>query len=307
MSEPVLVILAAGLGSRYGGNKQTDGVGPNGEILMHYSIYDAVQAGFSKIVLLIKENIYGLVKNLCGDEVSKLTTPDGRKVEIVYAYQEYSSIPKFYKIPAERTKPFGTVHALLCTRSAIDAPFVVINADDYYGPEAYKAAYASLSALKPSGEAMMILYRLKNTLSPLGAVNRGVCRVTDGYLSQVDETYDITLGEDGVIRDANGSDGCAVLDPLSGVSMNIWGFMPSIFDDMEQYFDDFMRNIPENDIKSECLLPIMVDSFIKDGKLTVQALETDAEWFGVTYLQEKEYVKKKLLALHEAGVYPEAL
>lgn len=307
MKEPALVVLAAGLGSRYGGNKQVDGVGPNGEILMEYGIHDAIAAGFHKIVLLIKPDILELVKHLCGDKLEKTIAPDGRPVELVYAFQDYSSVPSFYEIPAQRTKPFGTVHALLCTKDVIDEPFVVINADDYYGPEAYRAAYQSLKRLAPQGEGMMVIYKLENTLSPRGTVTRGICRVKDGVLDGVTETYKIKRCDDGIIRDLIGENEGIVLDPQAGVSMNFWGFMPSVFPDMERYFEDFLHGLAPADIRSECLLPVMVDQLISEGKLSVKVLKTDAHWFGITYQSDKPQAREALSALHAAGLYPDKL
>ncbi len=307
MKEPALVVLAAGLGSRYGGNKQVDGVGPNGEILMEYGIYDAIAAGFHKIVLLIKPDILDLVKRLCGNRLEKAAAPDGKPVEVVYAFQDYSSVPAFYTIPPQRTKPFGTVHALLCTKDVIDEPFVVINADDYYGPQAYRAAYQMLSKLAPQGEGMMVIYKLENTLSPRGTVTRGICRVKDGTLAGVTETYKIKRCDDGIIRDMIHENEGIVLDPKAGVSMNFWGFMPSVFPEMERYFHTFLQGLSPTDIRSECLLPVMVDQLISEGKLSVKVLETDSRWFGITYQSDKPQAREELAALHAAGVYPDRL
>ena len=181
-----LVIMAAGLGSRYGGNKQTDGVGPNGEILMEYGVYDAVRAGFDKIVFIIKPDMLELMKRLCGDMASRLRTPEGRPVEVCYAFQDFSSLPDFYRIPEERTKPFGTAHAVLCTREFVHEPFCVINADDFYGADAYRTIYEELQRLPERGAATMVGYLLKNTVTKYGTVSRGVCRTQNGYLAARD-------------------------------------------------------------------------------------------------------------------------
>ena len=175
-----LVIMAAGLGSRYGGNKQTDGVGPNGEILMENGVYDAVRAGFDKIGVIIKPDMLALMKRLCGDMASRLRTPEGQPVEVCYAFQDFSSLPDFYHIPEGRTKPFGTTHAVLCTREFVHEPFCVINADDYYGADAYRTIYEELQRLPERGAATMVGYLLKNTVTKYGTVSRGVCRAQDG-------------------------------------------------------------------------------------------------------------------------------
>ena len=174
-----LVIMAAGMGSRYGGNKQVDGIGPGGEILMEYSIYDALRAGFTKVVFIIKPEMRTLMRTLVGDRLARRRTADGETVEVCYAYQDFSSVPDFYTVPPERVKPFGTVHALLCARDCVSEPFVVINADDYYGADAFKTIYAELSKLAGSGEGTMVGYSLANTVSEHGTVTRGVCHVNE--------------------------------------------------------------------------------------------------------------------------------
>ena len=233
-----LVIMAAGLGSRYGGNKQTDGVGPNGEILMEYGVYDAVRAGFDKIVFIIKPDMLELMKRLCGDMASRLRTPEGQPVEVCYAFQDFSSVPAFYRIPEGRTKPFGTTHAVLCTREFVHEPFCVINADDYYGVDAYRTIYEELQRLPERGAATMVGYLLKNTVTRYGTLSRGVCHARDGYLTDIHETLKIRLRDDGTIGD---EDSGVLLEPDTVVSMNFWGFMPSVFDEMERYFEDFLR------------------------------------------------------------------
>ena len=288
-----LLIMAAGLGSRYGGNKQIDGIGPNGEILMQYSIYDAIRAGFDKIVFVIKPEHREVIEKFCVGIAG---------VEIGFAYQDYSSIPRFYKIPAERTKPFGTVHAVLCARELINEPFEVIHADDYCGADALRVIYDELHTLADT-EGTMVAYRLKNTVSENGAVTRGVCGVENGFLSSVTETYKITVDRDGIIKDAS----AGLLDGELPVSMNLWGFLPSVFDGAQRLFDAFLRGMAEGDIKSEYALPTMVDSMIREGSLRVRVLHTDAVWFGVTYREDKPTVAAELAKMHESGVYPPVL
>ena len=300
-----LVIMAAGLGSRYGGNKQVDGVGPNGETLMEYSIYDAVRAGFTKVVFIIKPEIRELVERTCGARVSSYKTKDGAPVEVCYVYQTYESVPKFYTIPADRTKPFGTVHAVLCAAEAVQEPFCVINADDYYGVDAYRTIYEELCRLPRSGKATMVGYLLKNTVSINGTVSRGVCHTAGGELTGIRETLKIQLFPDGSIADvADG--GRHDLAPDTVVSMNFWGFAPSIFAELETYFHAFLRTAGDN-IKAECFLPNMVGELIAEGKLHVSVLQSADRWFGMTYHEDRQMVANELKRLHGAGVYPPSL
>lgn len=305
--ETTLVIMAAGLGSRYGGNKQIDGVGPDHEILMEYSIFDAIRAGFDKVVFIIKPEILTMVKEICGDRISHMKTAAGKNVEVFYVFQDYASVPSFYKIPADRTKPFGTTHAVLCARDVVHEPFCVINADDYYGVDAYRTIYEELHKLPASGKATMVGYLLKNTVSEFGTVSRGVCQVRDENLAGVKETLKIQLFPDGSI--ANVEDGTRQeLDPDSVVSMNFWGFTPSIFDEMAAYFNDFLRQLQkEENSKAECLLPNMVGEYLQKGKLSVSVLHSSAHWFGMTYQEDKAFVAGELKKLHEDGTYPPSL
>lgn len=289
-----LLIMAAGLGSRYGGNKQVDGIGPNGEMLMQYSIYDAIKAGFDKVVFVIKPEHQSLIEGICKNI-------DG--AELAFAYQEFSSIPKSYTLPADRVKPFGTVHAVICAKDVINEPFAIINADDYYGADAFVKMYDELQRLR-GGQGTMVAYRLGNTVSKNGAVTRGVCTKDErGMLANVKETYSITVDESGVISDADSG----TLDPDALVSMNMWGFLPSIFDDAAAEFERFLSEIPEGNIKAEYALPTMVDKFIKSGKLQISVISTDSVWFGVTYKEDKAFVAGELLKMHKAGAYPEKL
>ena len=302
-----LVIMAAGMGSRYGGNKQVDGIGPGGEILMEYSIYDAVRAGFTKVVFIIKPDMKELMENLCGRRVANMTAADGSKVEVCYAFQDFSSIPEFYSIPAERTKPFGTAHAVLCALSLLHEPFIVINADDYYGVDAFRVIYEELGRLKAEGEGTMVGYRLDRTVSEHGSVTRGVCHVTDGQLDKIVETFKLTVFPDGTIRDVDKNPEGDVYPPETPVSMNFWGFTPWIFTKLEEYFHAFLRALPKGELKKECLLPGLVGDLIERGELRVSVLHSDAKWFGMTYHEDREMVAAALRRLHEAGVYPPTL
>lgn len=296
-----LVIMAAGMGSRYGGDKQIDGIGPSGEILMEYSIHDAIRAGFTKVVFIIKPDMEATVRKLCGDRIAK-------QVEVAYAFQSFDSLPAFYALPKERKKPFGTVHAVLCARDVVHEPFAVLNADDYYGATAFDTMMEGLKTLAPTGEACMVGYRLKNTVSENGTVTRGVCAVGEqGNLEKVKETYKIKPFADGTIRDTENDEQGTVLDPESLVSMNFWGFTPWIFDEMEAYFHTFLTNLPADSIKGEALLPIMVDDFMHAGRLRVRVLSTDAVWFGITYKEDRQTVQESIRALHAQGLYPPSL
>lgn len=302
-----LVIMAAGMGSRYGGEKQTDGIGPNGEAIMEYSVYDAIQAGFHKIVFIIKPEMQETLRKLCGDRLQTMKTPDGDPVEVAYVFQDFTSVPDFYTIPAERKKPFGTVHAALCARSEVQEPFAIINADDYYGPSAYTTILKELLSLKETGEGLMVGYRLKNTVSDNGTVSRGVCQSENGSLKKVKETLKIKKYPDGRIADTADPDKEIPLDPESVVSMNFWGFTPWLFEEMDAYFTEFLKGLTPEEIKAECLLPVLVDKLITEGKLTVKVLNTDAVWFGVTYQEDRPIVAEELRKLHESGAYPPSL
>ena len=297
-----LLIMAAGLGSRYGGNKQIDRIGPNGEILMEYSIHDAIEAGFDKVVFVIRKSMADLFREMIGDKISK-------KVKVEYAFQEYDSLPGGFQAPADRTKPYGTVHAVTCAKNVIHEPFAVINADDYYGRDAFVAMADSLHRLQGTeGRASMVAYYLKNTVSENGHVTRGVCtKDGDGNLLRVTETYKILPFPDGTIRDINDNPDGVILDPNALVSMNFWGFAPSFFAGGEKYLASFLAS-PEGDpLKKEYVLPALVDTLMHEQGLKVEVLSTDAVWFGVTYKEDKQYVAGELKKLHDRGVYPAAL
>ena len=295
-----LVVMAAGMASRYGGNKQITGMGPNNEILLEYSVHDAIRAGFNKVVLIIRPDMLEAVKEICGDKLAE-------KIQVEYAFQDYSSLPGWYKLPEGRTKPFGTVHAVLCARACVKEPFAVINADDYYGVDSFQKMHDYLVAAAEPTKAAMVGYRLKNTVSIHGAVTRGVCKVANGRLADVDEVSKIRLYEDGRIADTSAGEPGRDLDPEALVSMNFWGFQPAIFDQMQRYFEEFLKAADPADIKAECLLPVMVGALLKSGEITVDMLETEAVWFGVTYQEDRPLVQQALLELHAKGIYPEKL
>ena len=300
MSKASLVIMAAGMGSRYGGVKQIAGVGPGGEILMEYAIFDALRAGFDKVVFIVKEELIPGLKEKFGDALAR------KGVETAYVVQDYSSLPAFHRVPAGRVKPYGTAHAVLCARQAVKEPFAVINADDYYGVDAFRAIFGALPALNER-RACMVGYQLRNTVSEHGTVTRGVCAVAEDQLRSVTETFKIAVFPDGSIRDTAADPAGKLLDGEATVSMNFWGFHPSVFDALEDYLTRFLKNIAPDDLKSECLLPALVDERIRSGALSVDVLHTDARWFGMTYKEDHALVQAEIARLHAAGVYPQSL
>lgn len=295
-----LLIMAAGLGSRYGGDKQIDGLGPHNEILIDYTVYDALNAGFDRVVFVIRRNMEERFHQLIGDRIS-------RKCEVRYAFQEYDSLPGGFVPPAERVKPYGTVHAVLCARDVIDGPFAVLNADDYYGKSAFATIAAQLRQMEGK-QACMMAYDLGNTLSDHGTVTRGLCAV-DGQdmLQRVVETYKLCRDSRGNIRDlAAGEDG-PVISADTPVSMNFWGLTPWFFSAAEKRFAAFLQDPGRDPLKSECLLPSMIDTLMREEGLPVRVLHTHDKWFGVTYREDKPLVQAALAEKHRAGEYPDTL
>ena len=283
-----LLLLAAGLGSRFGGDKQISHVGPGGEFLMEYSIHDAIKAGFNKVVFILKQEMVETVKREVGEKL-------GNDIEVCYAVQDYSNLPEWYSLPQERTKPFGTVHAVLSAKEYLTEPFVTVNADDYYGAECFEIMAGMLADMNEHCGAM-VPYILKNTVSENGGVTRGVCKVEGGKLVSVTETGGI-IPEGEKIMSKVGE-----VDPESQVSMNFWGFSEKTIPAMVKYFEDFLKADPG--ITDECLLPVMVNEMLGVG-YTVLAKPSNDKWFGITYKADKEDVEQKLRALHAAGAYPE--
>ena len=300
--KPVLVVMAAGMGSRYGGLKQIDPVGSKGEAILDYSIYDAHQAGFETVVIIIKEAIKNDFMETVGARLKNAP------VEIRYAYQELTKLPAGYAIPEGRTKPFGTGHAVLCAKEAIDgAPFAVINADDYYGKSAFKSIYDLLSANENPWGYCMVGYELSKTVTENGSVARGICSTDEnGNLTQVVERTKIVQFEDG-IRYEDGETWVDVADDTI-VSMNMWGFMPSFLEEIEARFVNFLNTtLVENPLKGEYFLPSPVSQLIEEGKASVKVLTSADRWYGVTYAADKPVVMAALKGMQEQGLYPDGL
>lgn len=305
MNRATLVIMAAGIGSRFGGGiKQLEPVGPNGEIIMDYSIADAMEAGFDKVVFVIRKDLEKDFKEVIGNRIEKV-------VNVAYAYQEREDIPKQYRERfAERTKPWGTGQAILCCKDVVKEPFLVINADDYYGKEAFRKLHDWLILDHADMSIAMAGFILKNTLSENGGVTRGVCKVESGHthISDVVETSNIVMTNNGVEADG------VVLDPESYVSMNMWGFAakdecaPAYLTVLENGFKEFFeQDVLRNPLKAEYLLPTHIGGLLEKGKCSVKVLETRDRWFGVTYKEDKEFVVNSFKKLIADGVYKENL
>ena len=297
-----LVILAAGIGSRFGGGiKQLEHMGPNGEIIMHYSIYDALAAGFDRVVFIIRRDIEQDFKEIIGNDMEKVCP-------CTYVFQDIDDLPDGYTRPASRTKPWGTAQALLACRGVVNEPFVVINADDYYGKEGFKLIHDYLveNCTADSKNFCMAGYILENTLSENGGVSRGVCCTDENRaLVSVVETHNITKTATGAA--VPDGDGWKDIDPRSYVSMNMWGLTPALIEKLYTGFPTFLDGIAEGDIKAEYLLPAEVDKMIQSGEATVQLLPTEDKWFGVTYKEDKPAVVASIQKLISDGVYPSPL
>lgn len=304
MKDTTLVIMAAGIGSRFGnGIKQLAPVGPSGEIIMDYSIYDAIKAGFNKVVFIIRRDIEQEFREVIGNRMEKL-------IKVEYVFQELEDIPKGYKVPKGRTKPWGTGQAILNCKEVIKEPFAVINADDYYGKEAFVKVHDYLAKeyeCKDKFNFCMAGFILGNTLSDNGAVTRGICRINDdNVLLGVDETSGIEKRENEVFKVMNGKIEKA-LDKNSYVSMNMWGFTSDFFETLEEEFKVFLDNINNNPLKAEYLIPIIIDNLIKQNRVKVTLLESKDKWFGVTYQEDRISVMNSFRELIKKGVYPEKL
>lgn len=309
MSKPILVVLAAGMGSRYGGLKQIDPVGPDGEVIIDYSVFDAVKAGFEKVVFIIKREIEKDFKEVIGERMSK-------NVQVEYAFQELDKLPAGYTVPEGRVKPWGTTHAVLCAKDKLDGPFAVINADDYYGPEAYRKIYDFLSADKSAGGENpgrhhfgMVGYLVENTVTDAGSVARGVCEADEnGFLADIVERLKIEKTAAGARFTEDDGQSWTELPAGTLVSMNFWGFDQSFLEKAEKGFPAFLdANLPVNPMKCEYLLPTTVDGMIKGGIADVKVMSSSDKWYGVTYKEDKPGVVKAIADKHASGQYPTPL
>lgn len=301
MEKPVLVIMAAGMGSRYGGLKQIDAVDEQGHIIIDFSIFDAIRAGFRKIIFIIKQEMEEEFKEVIGDRIEKI-------IEVEYVFQEVTKVPDSFTIPEERVKPWGTGHAILCCKEKIKGPFAVINADDFYGREAFTKIHDFLDASQENQSTVytMVGYQLENTLTENGSVARGVCDVNDeGFLTEITERTKIERFPDGAKYFDSEQEVWEDIPFDKTVSMNLWGFKEDIMEELEEEFNRFLETeVTINPTKSEFFLPTVVQHMIEKQKVQVKVLNSDDKWFGVTYREDKEVVQKEIAKLKEQGVYP---
>lgn len=304
MKKTTLAVMAAGIGSRFGkGIKQLEPMGPGGEIIMDYSVHDAIEAGFNKVVFIIRKDLEEDFRNIIGERMEK-------KIEVAYAFQELDDLPQGFTCPAERKKPWGTGQAIIAAKNVIQEPFAVINADDYYGKEPFVRLHDWLvqdhSGLDGVQQIAMAGFILGNTLSDNGGVTRGVCEMdAQNHLIGVNETSNIVRTPDGAAVQTE--NGLVPIDAASRVSMNFWGLQPDFIQLLEDGFVEFLQNRKEGDVKSEFLLPVYIDQLLKEKRAVVQVLETSETWFGVTYQEDRDSVKKAFAELTEKGVYPKYL
>ena len=305
MKDTALVIMAAGIGSRFGGGiKQLEPVGPGGEIIMDYSIHDAMEAGFNKVIFIIRRDLEKDFKEIIGHRIEKL-------LPVEYAYQELQDLPAGYEVTPGRTKPWGTGQAVLSVKGMVDGPFLVINADDYYGREGFRRIHDYMAEHMDSQSEIYDIcmggFVLSNTLSDNGTVTRGVCQVDgDGFLTNVTETYNIQMKEDGLhATDESGAP--VTISPSQPVSMNMWGLPASFIQELEKGFPVFLDSLKEGDIKSEYLLPKIIDNLVQNKKARVTVLDTPDKWFGVTYREDKQAVADAIRGLIQSGIYKEKL
>ncbi len=299
MKQPTLLILAAGMGSRYGGLKQIDPVGPAGEIVLDYSIFDALRAGFGRVVFVIRRDLEAAFRKTVGAKWEK-------RVPCTYAFQDLADVPDGFAVPADRAKPWGTAHAIRAGRHEIAEPFAAINADDFYGAASFRALAGHLTAENGPVGHCMVAFRLGQTLSEHGSVSRGVCLCgTDRLLTGIQERTKITRHADGSLWDEPEGGPTAALTGEEPVSMNCWGFMPSMFGELDAAFAKFLQGEGGRSPKKEFTIPSVVDGLIRSGRGTVKVLDTTSRWFGVTYREDKATVQESIRTLVAAGEYPD--
>ena len=301
MTKPTLIVMAAGIGSRYGGLKQIDPVGPSQEIILDYSVYDAIKAGFGRIIFVIKEEMGDLFKEKVGKRIADV-------IPIDYVYQRLEDLPEGFSQPVGRIKPWGTGHAVYCCREIIHEPFVVINADDFYGADAFAKVVKFLSETKVDTKhhVCMVGYHIENTLTKYGSVARGVCAMSaEGYLEGITECTHVEHKDGEIV--ATDDAGSMIIAPGTIVSMNFWGFTPPILSELELYLSRFLLDSRNNQKSAEFYLPLFVNELIKDGKADVQVLETEAKWYGVTYRDDKVAVQEAIMNMVKADEYPDAV
>lgn len=306
--KPTLLVLAAGMGSRYGGLKQMDGLGPNGETIIDYSIYDAVQAGFGKVVYIVREYFLDAFKDMVKTKYQHVTCPDGSPLEFDFVTQELNKIPEGFTLNPEREKPWGTAHAVLMAKDVIKEPFAVINGDDYYGKESFMIiADWLMKHENTKGEYCLVGFELDNTLSESGGVSRGLCTAdSDNYLTHVEEHHNVEKAEDGKVYADNSKGERIEVNGKALCSMNMWGFTPDYFDNSKDVFTEFLKeNI--NELKKEFYIPYAVDYMIKNNLAKTELLSTPSRWFGVTYKQDRPGVVAKFKEFADTGIYPSPL
>ena len=296
--EPILVIMAAGMGSRYGGNKQLDKITEQGDIIMDFSLYDAYQAGFRRVCFIIKHDFEDVFKE-------HIENGAGRKYEVYYAFQEVSDLPEGFSLPEGRTKPWGTGQAVLSARSIIDAPFAVINADDYYGKEGFRKIYEFLTTKADASHNCMVGFEVEKTLSENGTVSRGICQAKDGMLTDIVEHLKVGREPDGTVTDTKEDGSKEVISPDSPVSMNLWGFGLQYMEVLKAGFVKALEKImAENPVKGEYYIQTPINQQIADGSATYEVLTSSDKWFGVTYKEDKPEVVAKFASLKADGTYP---
>ncbi len=290
-----LLIMAAGMGSRFGGQKQFVPVGPNGETMLDYSIHDALEFGFDRIIIVVRNEMRPMLEMRYSEYFEKH--------EIIFCDQEDDTLPSFFDAPAERIKPYGTAHALMCAAQFIDYPTLIINADDFYGKNTFRLMSAFMNSMEES-QAGLAVFPLCNTLSSAGSVTRGICQADEDLnLVSITETAGIELNADGIIRSGVG----VPLPANTPTSMNVWAVTPTFPQKAQPYFDDFFNRLSENDLTSELPLPVMIDKMIKDKQINIKTVPVDSQWLGVTHLQDLVFVQENIRKLHENGIYPPSL